>query len=51
VCPFNKRPGIGHDMVRWFVRKKIPWVNQLLKWGDDLFYKIIYKTGKYAAKS
>ena len=51
VCPFNKRPGIGHDVVRWFVRKKNPWVNRLLKWGDDLFYKKIYKTGKYAPKS
>jgi len=51
VCPFNKRPGIGHDLVRWFVRKKIPRVSQLLKWGDDLFYKIIYKTGKYAPKT
>ena len=51
VCPFNKRPGIGHDLVRWFVRKKIPQVSRLLKWGDDLFYKINYKTGKYAQKS
>jgi epoxyqueuosine reductase len=51
VCPFNKQPGIGHDLVRWFVRKKIPRVNQLLKWGDDLFYKVLYPTGKYAPKS
>jgi epoxyqueuosine reductase QueG len=51
VCPFNKKPGIGHDVVRWFVRKKIPQVSRLLKWGDDLFYKIIYKTGKYAPKN
>ena len=51
VCPFNKKPGIGHDLVRWFIRKKIPWVSQLLKWGDDLFYKVLYKTGKYASKT
>jgi len=50
VCPFNKQAGVGHDMVRWFVRKKTPWVNRMLKWGDDLFYQIIYKTGKYALK-
>jgi hypothetical protein len=33
------------------VRKRIPWVSRLLKWGDDLFYKTIYKTGKYAPKT
>ena len=51
VCPFNKRAGIGHDMVRWFVRKKNPRVNRMLKWGDDIFYKVIYPAGKYASNN
>lgn len=46
VCPFNKRPGLGHNMVRWFVRK-FPSLNRLWLFGDDLFYKPLYRTGKY----
>jgi len=47
VCPFNKRPGIGHDLVRWFVRRKVPALNRLSLFGDDLFYRPLYKTGKH----
>lgn len=50
VCPFNKRPGIGHELVRWFVRKRHPWVNRLLLYGDDLFYRPIYRTGKHSRR-
>ncbi|MCX7012593.1 MAG: reductive dehalogenase [Candidatus Sumerlaeota bacterium] len=44
VCPFNKKPGLGHDLVRWSIRH-LPFLNKLLKYGDDLFYKPLYKTG------
>ncbi len=47
VCPFNKKPGIGHDMVRWSVRRRIPTLNRLFRLGDDLFYPPLYRTGKY----
>lgn len=46
VCPFNKRPGIGHDMVRWTIRN-VPRLNRLMLWGDDLFYRPPYKTGRH----
>jgi reductive dehalogenase len=45
VCPFNKKSGIGHDLVRWTIRK-LPFMNKVLKWGDDLFYKPMYRTGR-----
>ncbi|MBU2497687.1 MAG: reductive dehalogenase [Proteobacteria bacterium] len=45
VCPFNKMPGVGHDLVRWFVRRKAPLMDRVLLWGDDLFYRPLYKTG------
>jgi len=47
VCPFNKKPGIGHDLVRWFVRSKVPAFNRLFVFGDDLLYRPLYKTGKH----
>ena len=34
-CPFNKVPGIQHDMVRWVI-KRLPWTNSLTVWMDDL---------------
>ena len=43
--PFNKKSGIGHDLVRWTIRK-LPFMNKVLKWGDDLFYKRMYRTGR-----
>jgi reductive dehalogenase len=48
VCPFNKKPGIGHDLVRWFIRRKSPVFNRLLLAGDDLFYSPKYRTGKHS---
>jgi reductive dehalogenase len=47
ACPFNKRAGIGHHLVRWTIRK-LPFMNRLLKYGDDLFYKPLYRTGRFA---
>ena len=41
VCPFNKRTGIGHELVRWTIRK-LPFMNKVVRWGDDLFYKPMY---------
>jgi reductive dehalogenase len=49
VCPFNKKPGPGHNLVRWSIRH-LPFLNRLLKFGDDLFYKPLYATGKRARK-
>ncbi len=46
VCPFNKKAGIGHDLVRWSIRN-LPFLNNALKFGDDLFYKPLYQTGKF----
>jgi reductive dehalogenase len=51
VCPFNKRPGPGHDLVRWLVRKKSSLTDRLLRFGDDLFYKPLYPTGRHAKKA
>jgi reductive dehalogenase len=50
VCPFNKKTGIGHDLVRWTVRN-LPFLNKAVKNGDDLFYKPKYKTGRAAKKA
>lgn len=50
VCPFNKRPGPGHDLVRWLIRRKSPFVDRMLVAGDNLFYKPLYLTGKHAKK-
>jgi heterodisulfide reductase subunit C len=47
VCPFNKRPGFIHDTVRWFIRKRGSALNHFWRFGDDVFYKPLYKTGKY----
>lgn len=46
VCSFNKKPGIGHDLIRWFV-KRAPAFNSLWAWSDNIFYKPICKTGRY----
>lgn len=48
VCPFNKKPGFGHDLVRWLVRRRSRFIDQFLRFGDDLFYKPMYPTGKHA---
>jgi reductive dehalogenase len=48
VCPFNKKAGLGHDLVRWTIRN-LPFMNKLLKYADDLFYRPLYKTGKFGA--
>ena len=50
VCPFNKKAGIGHDMVRWSIRHT-PVFNKLVKFGDDLLYKPIYRTGRMKKKA
>lgn len=35
VCPFNKPPGLLHDMVRWGINKA-RWLDRYYLWGDDL---------------
>ena len=50
VCPFNKRPGIGHDLVRWLVRN-VPQGNRLLLWGDNLVYRPLHRTGKHRQRN
>jgi len=50
VCPFNKRPGIGHDLVRWLVRT-VPQGNRLLLWGDNLVYRPLHRTGKHRQRN
>jgi reductive dehalogenase len=50
VCSFNKRPGIIHDMIRWFVRKSTVF-NPLWLWSDSIFYKPIFTTGKHKIAS
>ena len=47
VCPFNKKPGIGHDLVRWTIRK-LPLLNRAIKLADDLFYRPLHRTGRFA---
>lgn len=47
VCPFNKKPGIGHNLVRWTIRN-LPFLNKFMKSGDDMFYRPMYKTGRKA---
>ena len=46
VCPFNKKPGILHSTVRWFIRN-LPALDRLWLFGDNLFYRPLYKTGKH----
>jgi reductive dehalogenase len=50
VCSFNKKAGIGHGMIRWFV-KSLPVLNRLWVLTDDFFYKPLYPTGKYKRPS
>ena len=35
VCAFNKKPGLLHDMVQWFIRN-IPALNPVWAWADDV---------------
>jgi reductive dehalogenase len=47
VCPFNKKPGFIHDMVRWFLRREVSVLNHFWRFADDVFYQPFYKTGKH----
>jgi len=47
VCPFNKKPGIGHDLVRWFIKRKSRALDRLFRLADDLLYRPLYETGKH----
>jgi len=47
VCPFNKKPEIGHALARWFVRRKSPRIDRLMAFGDDIFYRPLHRTGIY----
>ncbi|MDD5207310.1 MAG: reductive dehalogenase, partial [Desulfobacterales bacterium] len=51
VCPFNKKAGMAHDLVRWFVRRKSPWIDRALVTGDNLFYQPLHATGKHAREA
>jgi reductive dehalogenase len=51
VCPYNKKPGIIHDVTRWFVRRKVPTLNRFFRYADDLFYHPLYKTGMHKESS
>lgn len=35
VCPFNKPPGMLHDLVRWGINKLRP-LDRAFLWGDDI---------------
>ncbi|MCG8376419.1 MAG: reductive dehalogenase [Chlorobiales bacterium] len=35
ICPFNKPPGLLHDLVRFSIRR-LPRLNRLMLWGDKL---------------
>jgi len=50
VCPFNKKAGIGHNLVRWSIRR-LPFLNRLPRFGDDLFYRPMYQTGRMKQKA
>lgn len=50
VCPFNKKPGVGHDLVRWTIRN-VPALNRAIKAADDLFYQPLYKTGRHQERA
>jgi len=47
VCPFNKKAGIGHDLIRWFVRTT-PALNKLWIKGAEIFYPPLYPTGRHS---
>jgi len=49
VCPFNKKPGIGHVLVRFSIRH-LKFLNRALVFGDKLFYKPLYTTGTAAGR-
>jgi reductive dehalogenase len=36
VCPFNEGKGFHHDVVRWFVRRKIRLLNRFFVWLHDV---------------
>ena len=44
VCSFNKKPGIGHDMIRWSIRH-LPALDRFWVFADDLAYKPMFPTG------
>ncbi|MCK5670939.1 reductive dehalogenase, partial [Candidatus Bathyarchaeota archaeon] len=35
VCSFNKKPGLHHDVVKWFIRN-VPALNKFWVWSDDV---------------
>ena len=35
VCSFNKKPGLHHDVVKWFIRN-VPVLNKFWAWSDDV---------------
>ena len=49
VCSFNKKPGIGHDMIRWSIRR-LPALDRFWVFADDLLYKPIFPTGIHKIK-
>jgi reductive dehalogenase len=46
VCPFNKKQGVAHDLVRWTIRN-VPALNGVIKSFDHVLYKPIFRTGKH----
>ena len=36
TCSFTKKPGILHDIVKWFI-KNVPQLNRFFAWTDDIF--------------
>jgi reductive dehalogenase len=46
VCPFNKKRGMSHQSIKWFVRN-LPALNPLWTLTDNLFYKPLFKTGRH----
>jgi epoxyqueuosine reductase QueG len=35
TCSFTKPKGVGHDVVKWFIRN-VPQFNKFLVWSDDV---------------
>ena len=35
VCNFTKKPGLSHDIVKWFIRN-VPQLNRFFVWTDEL---------------
>jgi len=51
VCPFNKKGGAGHDLVRGLIKRKIQALDRLLLQGDDLFYRPLFQTGMHEKRN